>query len=308
MSKHVTIDVEARFVDNMSGEAKAAASRTQRELDKIEKDKVKPVIDIDNNKFLKKIRDSEAQMRKLGRMEGAMVLKAIDKASTVIAKVLNAGRSFGNKVWNAYLKVRDSEALASLRNVGRMGREFAGKTWRASVKIVDYATAPLRGIKNMLFSIQSLVMAITAGLAAKQFIVNPIGLADAYSGAQIGFSTLLGESRGQKMMDDLDVFAKATPFNSSEVIAQSQKMLAMGWDADKIIEDMTIIGDAAAATGKGEEGLQRIVLALAQIKSKGKLSTEELVIMMIYWLGSRGDSCEETHENNCVNAMEKRCA
>ena len=53
-------------------------------------------------------------------------------------------------------------------------------------------------------------------------------------------------------------------------------MIAMGWDAENIIRDMETIGDAAAATGKGEQGLQQIVTALAQIKTKGKLSTEEL--------------------------------
>ena len=115
-----------------------------------------------------------------------------------------------------------------------------------------------------------------AGVAANQFILKPINLADAYSSAHIGFSTLLGEERGQQMMDDLDLFAKATPFKSAEVIAQTQRMIAMGWNAEDIIKDMTTIGDAAAATGKGEQGLQQIVTALAQIKSKGKLSTEEL--------------------------------
>ena len=53
-------------------------------------------------------------------------------------------------------------------------------------------------------------------------------------------------------------------------------MIAMGWNAEDIIKDMETIGDAAAATGKGDEGLGRIILALSQIKSKGKLSTEEL--------------------------------
>ena len=144
------------------------------------------------------------------------------------------------------------------------------------MKIIDYATTPLRKIKNALFSIKSLVLAITAGMAAKQFVLNPINLADQYSSAKIGFQTLLGEQRGQQMMDDLDAFAKATPFKTSGVIANTQKMLAMGWDAENIISDMKVIGDAAAATGKMDEGLQRIVLALSQIKSKGKLSTEEL--------------------------------
>ena len=53
-------------------------------------------------------------------------------------------------------------------------------------------------------------------------------------------------------------------------------MLAMGWDAENIVRDMEIIGNAAAATGKMDTGLESIVRALSQIKTKGKLSTEEL--------------------------------
>lgn len=155
-------------------------------------------------------------------------------------------------------------------------RGFAGKTWRAGVKIIDYATRPLRSIKNMLFSIKTLAVAVGAGLVGQQLISKPIQLADSYSSAKIGFSTLLGNKKGQQMMDNLDKFAKETPFKTSNTISQAQKMIAMGWNAKDLVKDMRTIGDAAAATGKGDEGLERIVLALAQIKSKGKLSTEEL--------------------------------
>ena len=169
----------------------------------------------------------------------------------------------------------DRASSALTRLTGGL-RSFAGRTWRATVRITDYATRPLRGIKNMLFSVKSLVMAVGAGIAVKKGIMDPVNLADAYSSAKIGFSTLLGDKRGQKMMDDLDAFARKTPFKTSNTIEQAQKLVAMGWETKNIVRDMYTIGDAAAATGKGDEGLQRISLALSQIKSKGKLSTEEL--------------------------------
>ncbi len=286
MAHKVIIECEARFDDNFSDDAKKAsesmndigdaAKKAEKDVNKLGKKKARPIFDADNNKFLKKIREAEARAEKLGKTKTTMVLSAIDKATTVIGKVLNKGQSFGRSVWSAVLKVKDSQAMQTLKKVTSAAKSIAGKTWHAIVKIKDYATTPLQKIKNSLFSIKSLVAAITMGFAAKQFILNPINIADSYSSAKIGFQTLLGESQGQKMMDDLDQFAKATPFKSSEVISQSQRMLAMGWAAEDIIDDMTVIGDAAAATGKGEEGLQRIVLALSQIKSKGRLSTEEL--------------------------------
>lgn len=300
MANKVTIDIEARFQDNATDKAKAASkaidgigkgadaagkkldslgkkvSSAEKKVDGLGKKKAKATLDADDSKLINKLKGADSKLNKLKNSKARVLLTAMDKASAVISKLLGKAKSFGGKTYSALLKIRDSNALATLRKVTSSAKSFAGKTWSAMVKIKDYATAPLTKIKNSLFSIKSLVMAITAGFAAKQFIGNPVALADAYSGAQIGFSTLLGESRGQQMMNELDAFAKATPFNSSQVIAQTQRMLAMGWDAENIIKDMETIGDAAAATGKGSMGLEQIVTALAQIKTKGKLSTEEL--------------------------------
>lgn len=286
MAREVTIDVEARFIDNVSGEAKGAsksfneveknARLAAKEIDNLGKKKAEPKVDANTTQAKTKVSKIDKLLSKLGSKKTDAKLGILDKATAVIEKVTSKVKSFGSKTYTGLVKLRDSNVLSTMNKISSGLKNVTSKTWHVAVKIKDYATAPLRTIKNMLFSIQSLVMAIGAGIAAKQLIINPINLADAYSSAQIGFSTLLGDSAGQQMMNDLDAFAKATPFKSAEVIAQTQRMIAMGWDAESIIQDMTTIGDAAAATGKGEQGLQQIVTALAQIKTKGKLSTEEL--------------------------------
>ena len=286
MANKVTIDVEARFVDNVSGKAKAAADTIEdlgkdaeqagKKVDNLGKKKANPKVGADDDKFIKKMNETDRRLAKLGRTKANANVGIKDKFTAAFDKLLSKVNSFKGKTYQALVKIRDSEALASIRKITSGAEKLVGKTWRAVVKIKDLATSPIRAIKNTLFSMKSLVITIAASMVVKKVIVDSVAMADAYSSAQIGFSTLLGESQGQQMMDDLDAFAKATPFKSSEVIAQTQRMIAMGWDAEKIIEDMTTIGDAAAATGKGEEGMQRIVTALAQIKTKGRLSTEEL--------------------------------
>lgn len=169
------------------------------------------------------------------------------------------------------------KANASLEKIASTAASIARKTITIPVKVLDYATKPLRSLLNYATSLKGILTGLVVGQAGQALISNPLGLADQYSSAFIGFETLFKSTeRAQQMMDDLDAFARTTPYKTSNVIGQTQKMLAMGWDANRLISDMTIIGDAAAATGKGDEGLERIVLALAQIKSKGKLSTEEL--------------------------------
>ena len=194
--------------------------------------------------------------------------QSLDKSNRMMDKL-------GGKNARPKVSVVD-RATSTLNKIDSGLKAIGGKTFRAGVKIIDYATKPLQMIKNTLFSVKGLVAAIGTGLALNQVIAKPISIADAYSSAKIGFSNLLGETEGQKMMDDLDLFAKKTPFNTSGVIQNAQMMMAMGWEAKDILKDMETIGNAAAATGKGTQGLEAIVRALSQIKTKGKLSTEEL--------------------------------
>lgn len=271
MARKIVIDVEARFKDEVTDEAKAASDS----VDKLGKKKAKATLDADDSKFWRKYRKTEDKAKSFGKSKFSAFFEAKDKASTVIGNIMTKAKAFAGKTWSSIVAAKD-KASSILSKVTNLGKGIAGKTWSAIVKVKDYAMSPLTKIKNALFNIKTLAATVFAGFAAKQLVVNPISTADAYSSAKIGFQTLLGEKQGQQMMDDLDVFAKATPFKTSQVIGQSQKMLAMGWNAEDIITDMKTIGDAAAATGKGDEGLQRIVLALSQIKSKGKLSTEEL--------------------------------
>lgn len=315
MAQKVTIDVEARFIDNVSGEAGAASSAFKKvettaraaakEVDNLGKANPKPKVDADTTPALQKLNKTEKQLDKLGKSKADVkldaqdqatskidkvlnkvknfakktysgVLKVKDMASSGVSKVLGGLKAFAGKTYSAMVKIRDSGALSSIRKITSGGEKIAGKTWSAAVKIKDMATAPLRTIQNMLFSIKSLVMAITAGLAANKLIAEPLNLADSYSSAKIGFSTLLGESAGQQMMDDLDAFAKKTPFKTSGVIDSARKMMAMGWDSENLLADLETFGNAAAATGNLDQGLESIVRAMSQIKTKGRLSTEEL--------------------------------
>lgn len=254
MANRVVIDVETRYHDGVS----AQLNNVSRSADKAKKS----------------VEGATKSVEKLGKTKAEVKLAAKDEATSKLAKVTGAAKRFAT-TYKAALTFSD-KASSVLGSVTGAARTFAGRTFSAGVKIIDYATSPLRKIKDMLFSIKSVIAAITMGFAAKQFVLNPINLADQYSSAKIGFSTLLGEEQANAMMNEIDQFAKATPFKTSNTIGSIQKMMAYGWDATRVIDDMKVIGDAAAATGKGDQGLESIVYALSEIRSKGKLSTQEL--------------------------------
>lgn len=241
MANRVTIDVEAKFNDRAS----SGIDKVQKKVDKLNKTTVKPKLD------------------------------AEDKASSKLSKAMGAAAKFSGKVFKGTVDIADKATSKIEKVVGAAGR-FARKAISVPIKVIDKASSVLSGIKNKIFSLETAFKALVAGFAAKKIVLDPINLADAYSGAKIGFSTLLGDTAGQEMMNKIDQFAKETPFKTSGVISNVQKMMAYGWDVDRVIDDMRTIGDAAAATGKGDEGLTSIVYALSEIRSKGKLSTQEL--------------------------------
>lgn len=95
--------------------------------------------------------------------------------------------------------------------------------------------------------------------------------------AQIGFATMLGSAeRAQKFLDSLADFAAKTPFEFPELLDASKRMLAYGFAAEEVLPTLRAVGDASAALGSGSVGIDRITLALGQIRAKGKLSAEEM--------------------------------
>lgn len=204
------------------------------------------------------------------------VAKKVDKFDQSVKKTQDQIKKLDGTKANPTLGIKD-KATEIVNKVTGTLKNLAGKTFNFTAKLIDYATKPLRGILNFATSIQGVITGIFAGLAAKKIVMQPIELADSITSAEIGFETLFKSAdKAKKMMDDINQFAKETPFKTAGVIAQTQKMIAMGWNADEIIKDLRTIGDAAAGTGKGDEGLASITYALSEIKSKGKLSTQEL--------------------------------
>jgi tape measure domain-containing protein len=200
-----------------------------------------------------------------------------DKLSDSILKAQKQADKLGKTKANATLGVID-RATAAINKVETSMKRMAGKTFSMTMKVVDYATAPLRSIYNFATSVRGVITGLIAGAATKKAIIDPIGLSDQFTTAQVGFETKLKSvAAAQKMMKDIQEFAIRTPFETEDVVNTSQQMLAMGWQAKRILPDLEKIGNAAAATGKGSEGIERITLALNQMRMKGKVSADEML-------------------------------
>ena len=95
--------------------------------------------------------------------------------------------------------------------------------------------------------------------------------------SKTAFTGMLGSGeKAQGFLDGLSKFAAKTPFEFEDLTDASKRMLAFGVSSENVLPLLEDVGNAAAAVGLGGEGINRINLALGQMKAKGKVSAEEM--------------------------------
>ena len=75
-----------------------------------------------------------------------------------------------------------------------------------------------------------------------------------------------------KIISELQAFGNVTPFTSSELIEQSKRLKAFGFETQDLVDTVKRLSDVAGATGADLSGIST---AFGQILAKGKLQREE---------------------------------
>lgn len=255
-NKEIVIDVVSEYSDHASSGLQQTgknAEKASREMDKLGKKSMKPKLGLE------------------------------DKASPALDKFGKKGDGLGKKTWTPKLGLKDT-ATSGIKKAMSAGMSFGRKTFSAVLKIDDKVTSQIKKIpgviskiKNSLFSLKTLAGGVATGIAAKKLIADPVALADEFETYQIGFETMLkSKKKATKFMDSAKKFASVTPFDTSAVVSNAQRMLAYGFSDKDIIPDLTKIGNASAALGAGEEGISRVSRALGQMKTNGRLNAEDM--------------------------------
>lgn len=164
----------------------------------------------------------------------------------VVIEILGDSSKFASEV--SKLTDTTSKAISSLGS----GFSKAGTVLTAAV------TAPLA----------------IAGVKAAQWASQTAANAEQ---VDIAFNTMLGPERAKKMIADLVEFAKTTPFEMAGLNKATQQMLAYGFAADDVIPMLTDVGNATAALGAGQQGIDAITRALGQMHGKGVAASQEMM-------------------------------
>lgn len=119
-----------------------------------------------------------------------------------------------------------------------------------------------------------------AGITATGVAVGKLGLdyVRLQESSRIAFTTMLKDgAKARRFMADLTAFAAKTPFELPGLVDSAQKMLAFGWEAKRVIPDLTAVGDAVAGLGGSPEKLDRVITAIGQIRAKGRVQAGEML-------------------------------
>ncbi|MFD2615724.1 tape measure protein [Paenibacillus gansuensis] len=201
-------------------------------------------------------------------------LKMVDQMSAPLKKVKS----------NLHLVKTSSDSLGA--SIGSMNGKVAAASrafygmGSASKSAMSHMRsgfgAAAGGIGALTSKVVSLQSALLATGAAYGGIIQPLKLSSQAEQADIAFTTMLGSAtKAQTFLADLTKFSNSTPFELPQLRDASKRLLAFGFDAKQVIPYMTGLGNAAAGLGIGGEGIDRLTLAIGQIKAKGRLQGDE---------------------------------
>lgn len=172
-----------------------------------------------------------------------------------------------------------NEASAALRKVASDLDDLGGAAQRTvtrserlgtAFRTIDTQTQGLqRGIDRGIFAFGA------AGVAAGVYGIKTVA---SFEQSEAAITRFVGAGAGAtQFLGDLQTFAVNTPFTLQGLTETTQRMLGLGFAAKDIIPTLTAVGDAAAGVGAGQDGVDRIVRALGQIRSKGRVQGDELL-------------------------------
>lgn len=274
---HASVEVETARATQR--EVAAAYSQRQREVEAKAKSEVAAWVQHEAQKVAA-TRNAEKQGEAAVVQSNAAKVRATKQAEdarTSAARAASAERARLERASESLQKQRSSALIAIWKAEERERVRIAREAHR------EIERAEAESQRRRQSFIGGAIGGVTAllGVSAVSEIRNAasamLDYASTLETTRIAFTQMLGSAQlAEQHLKELQAFALKTPFQFTDLIDASQRMQALGFNAQQVIPILTDVGNAVAAAGGGAERLDRVVLALSQVQSKGKVATQEL--------------------------------
>lgn len=187
----------------------------------------------------------------------------------------------------ANLSLNFQQFANSLRQVGSMasniGSQFRNSFNQANSSINTTSNA-MNNMNRQMKDFERVASGIVFAqafygtkTAIESATASLVGFMNDMQKAQISMEYFLGDSeKAAGFIDNMKDFAATTSFNTEQALNLSRKLLAAQVDPGQVRSYMEILNDAAAASGGTAEQMDRVVLAISQMKTNGKIAGQEL--------------------------------
>ncbi len=154
------------------------------------------------------------------------------------------------------------------KNTNKLKNNLNGSN-RALSSTGPAAAKSAGGVRTLTSALGPLLKALALIGAAKFVFVQAAELETQTKSLEVLTGSL---TQTKQIIEELQAFGSVTPFTSSELIEQTKRLKAFGFETEKLVDTTKRISDIAGATGADLAG---IATAFGQIQAKGKLQQEE---------------------------------
>jgi hypothetical protein len=127
--------------------------------------------------------------------------------------------------------------------------------------------------QSSLSSMGGMIAGLGATIGVTALANEMLNVGSTFESAEIGLKTLLGSTEAaSKVFNQLKQDATQSPFDFETLVMGNRALISAGLSAEKAREDFSNLSNAIAATGGGNDELQRMVVNMQQIKNLGKAS------------------------------------
>lgn len=193
---------------------------------------------------LNKMKDAADKANNSTKKAGETVSK-FDKSAQKTQKSL---QSWAKEKYEVLLEAKDKISPV-LQTIGSGLKNFGSKAWNVTLKAVDYATAPIRGVINLL---KNPILQAGAVLGVSVGLADTINTYKDFEAAMSQVQAISGSTQSDltRLTAKAKEMGATTKFTAAESAEAFNYMAMAGWNAEQMMGGIEGILNLAAASGE----------------------------------------------------------